>query len=397
MAIQWQLLLWGIGALIATFGLLSFKLGSIVGLDDTEFALRTMINQDNLALLDIIRHATMLPYKLALWVLQFLPLHGAGSIRAIGAVAAIMGIVGMHYLLRQWHSKRIAMLGTILFATSPWLLHVSRYASATALYSAGVGVFALWAWTQSAHRIRTSLLLLCLACGFALYIPGFIWFVLPALFLQRHNVVLALRRVSLSYGLVLLFVTLLLIVPLILSIAWPLAGISRLQILYDLSGIPTNLPSVQQFLHNILGAWSSIFVASDGNPIYFVGNLPFVSIFCSIMFAVGAIVFCTMYKLGRARVLGILLLGGTVLIGLDGSVPLAFLLPFIYLIIAEGIHRLLHEWMRVFPRNPIARSTGMALVSLAVLGTIWYQLTSYFIAWPHTDNVKATFTHTAQK
>jgi hypothetical protein len=178
-----------------------------------------------------------------------------------------------------------------------------------------------------------------------------------------------------------------------LSIIWPIAGVSRLDIVYNLLGIPKDLPTIQQFLQNAVDVWKHIFIMSDGNPVYFVGKLPFVGIFGSIMFLVGAIVFATMHRLSRTRVLGILLLGGTVLIALGGSVPIVFLLPFVYLIIAEGIRQLLREWLRVFPLNPVARGIGITLVSLAVVAAIGYQITSYFIAWPHTPEVQSTFIH----
>lgn len=384
------------GVIVLLFIFLSFRLGSLVGLDSTELATRNIVNSNGLVLLDILRNAVMLPYNLGLYILQFLPLHGAGSIRIVGVVAAVAGVVGMYYLIRQWHSQRVAILGTALFATSPWLLHTSRYAEATSIYAAGIAVFALWAWTQSARRIRTSLLLLCIACGMALYIPGFVWFVVPAIIWQRHNIVLALRRVSLKYGIVLASVGALMALPLILSIAWPLPGTSRLDTPLGLLGIPETLPTVQQFLQNALTVWKSIFIISDGNPVYFVGKLPFISIFGSIMFVIGVIVFATLHRLSRTRVLATLLIGGTILVALAGSVPIAFLLPFVYLIIAEGISQLLREWLRVFPLNPIARGIGVTLVTLAVISAIGYQLATYFVAWPHTKEVQSRFTHTVE-
>jgi hypothetical protein len=67
------------------------------------------------------------------------------------------------------------------------------------------------------------------------------------------------------------------------------------------------------------------------------------------------------------------------------------MLPFVYLIVAAGIGFMLQQWFRVFPRNPIARTLGASLITIAVISSSGYNLTHYFIAWAKAPETQSTF------
>jgi hypothetical protein len=52
---------------------------------------------------------------------------------------------------------------------------------------------------------------------------------------------------------------------------------------------------------------------------------------------------------------------------------------------------MLHAWLTVFPRNPVARTTGIALVSIVVVMAVSYHLTSYFVAWRYDPATLSAF------
>ena len=52
---------------------------------------------------------------------------------------------------------------------------------------------------------------------------------------------------------------------------------------------------------------------------------------------------------------------GVVLVGLGGPVGLSILVPLLYVAVATGLAYLLHEWLKVFPNNPLARGFGIGL------------------------------------
>lgn len=74
-----------------------------------------------------------------------------------------------------------------------------------------------------------------------------------------------------------------------------------------------------------------------------------------------------------------------------GAINIAIFLPLIYIVIGGGMSYLLIQWLTVFPKNPIARSVGVGLVSLLALLISVYHLDRYFIAWPLNPASQAAF------
>jgi hypothetical protein len=72
-------------------------------------------------------------------------------------------------------------------------------------------------------------------------------------------------------------------------------------------------------------------------------------------------------------------------------------LPFLYLLIGEGISFMLTEWRSVFPRNPIARFVGTVLMSIAVLAACGYHLNRYFLAWMQAPETRAVYAKKVDK
>jgi uncharacterized membrane protein (DUF485 family) len=68
------------------------------------------------------------------------------------------------------------------------------------------------------------------------------------------------------------------------------------------------------------------------------------------------------------------------------------LVPVVYLILTTGIAYMLHDWFKVFPNNPIARSVGIGVIAVAILLTSVYQTRSYFVAWRYSTETRQAFT-----
>jgi hypothetical protein len=49
------------------------------------------------------------------------------------------------------------------------------------------------------------------------------------------------------------------------------------------------------------------------------------------------------------------------------------------------------QWFTVFPRNPIARGSGIAVICLMLFFSVLYQTRVYFVAWPHTTATRQAF------
>lgn len=386
------MLLLGAG-IVVTVALLWFKLGSLTpGLSQDELMLQRQVADQQLQIQDIIRHAVFLPYYFGLFILQYLP-HGYTAIRSLSALIALITIIGFYGVLRYWHTTRIAILGTILFATSTGLLHTGRYGVPISMFFMLFILLASWIWLASRSAHKSSWLIAILLVGFSLYVPGLIWFIIPALILHRRAISKAFRHIPIGYALMTLASGLVIIAPFILTIAWPLPGSTAAGNARELLGIPMAMPSLAEFGRNLLNIPQYLFISSAPNPVLTLGRLPILDIFTTVMFIIGVYAYAKARKLDRTKSIFIILLLSSVLIALGGGVSIALILPFIYLIAAEGISHLLREWLTVFPRNPFARGVGITIVSVAVGVTVFYHTKNYFIAWPKNPATKTTFQH----
>ncbi len=77
-----------------------------------------------------------------------------------------------------------------------------------------------------------------------------------------------------------------------------------------------------------------------------------------------------------------------ILIGLGQVATLGLLIPVLYIVMANGIAYMLQSWFTVFPRNPVARTLGVVLLTIVVVVSCSYQLQRYFIAWPAAEATK---------
>jgi hypothetical protein len=66
-------------------------------------------------------------------------------------------------------------------------------------------------------------------------------------------------------------------------------------------------------------------------------------------------------------------------------------MPFIFIMVAGGMALMLQQWFTVFPYNPVAKTLGAILMTLAVLVTSYYTITQYYIAWPNAPETKTVY------
>lgn len=389
-------------ALVATIiatsivALYIFKLGTLVGgMDTQEFTLWQQISQNTIQPLDILRNAAWLPHTLWLYLLQVLPISnllGVYALRGFSVLVALLAIASFYVLLRRWYSLRIAILGTILLAVSSWMLYVGRYASQQVLYLLPLIALAAWSQVQAGRHRAFNTAVAFITIIVALYVPGLVWLVIPAVVWQRRAIRKAFRSISPGVAISVLIFGFILIVPLIGSIAWPLEGTSSLQAVKTFAGIPLEMPPLQVILQNLLGLARAFLLSSGSTNTLFTGHLPLLGLFGSVMFVLGLYDFYrNSFHLDRTKIISIYILLGVGLIALYGLSVFAVLIPIVFLIIANGIRYMLHEWFNVFPRNPLARSVGVGVITVAVALSVGYHLVTYFVAWPHDSATKSTF------
>lgn len=368
------------------FSLLWFKLGTLLpGLSPSEAIIQRHLALQDISLRSILDNPLFLPYSLVLYALQSLGLHGTLAVRGISAFIGTLTVICFYLIIRRWHTPRLAIFGTIMFAASSWFLNTARYGSADIMFS-GI-IFVLLAailLQQSKHRkIMLTLTIFIGACY--IYVPGMIWFLAIAGIWQSKRIRNELKRIPTWFTVVIALGGVIVIAPLV----WGIYHTPSLVL--PLLGLPNTLPNIADILQNIINIPTYIFVRGPNDPARWLPGTAYLDIFSSMMLFVGLYWAFFKRKLDRIRAITGLLLVGSLLVATGGPVNMALLIPFIYLLITAGMTFMLQQWFTVFPRNPIARTIGTSLLSLAVLASVFYNINHYFIAWPNTPSVRKIY------
>lgn len=372
-----------------------YRLASLTtGLDKSEFALAHSVSHNLIVPMDLLRDAIWLPHTLWLYFLQFIPYKHTGLIyglRGFSVLIALVAIASVYILLRHWYSYRVALTGAVLLGASSWMLHIGRYASHDVLYLLPLILFASWSQLQTGRWRATSFFITFITGLLCLYVPGLIWIMAAAAIWQRKMIVAQLRSASPIIAISTLVIGCLLITPLLVTVAWPSHGTS-LGMIRELLGLPQHMPQLAEIGRSFINLPIHLFIRGSGDPVLYTGNAPLVSFFGSIMLVLGAYdMVRNSFRLDRTKILYSFIVIGTILISINNRFSLTILIPAGYILLANGIRFMLQDWLRVFPKNPVARSIGIWVVVTAVGLTVAYNLMSYFVAWPHTPAAKSSF------
>lgn len=373
-----------LAGLVAIAALLLFRLSSLThGLSQNElFAAQTTLGWHG-----IYQH----PFYLSLEVIRSVLFtlfthHGVAVIRLANVAVGALSIVAFARLLQLWYGGRTAFFGSILFASSAWTLHVSRLASNDVLYLSAIPLlFVVQHWLRKpTNRLQTHASLLI--WGSLLYVPGLVWLIALQVWLQRKDVLAGFKRQQklsqrLTYALcVLVWLPLLLI------------HVSRSLSNFSLwLGLPNQWVGFTELTKQMLSVPVHLFIHGPKQPELWLGRAALLDIFSLVLCIIGIYFYTTHFKAGRSRWLLSFLALSILLVGLGGPVPLSLIVPLLYVFTACGFGYLAHDWLKVFPSNPLARGIGIGLLALAVMASSTYNLRAYFVAWPHTHDVTTTF------
>ncbi len=370
------------GASLCAAAVLWFQLGSLVpGFSSPEVATRT----GSSSLPAIVDNPLWLPHKAGQAALQELGHHGPWAMRSVSALTGLIMVGAFYYVLAHWYSRRVAVLGSVLFLTSSWFLHTARLGTEAVTCLLLFAAVAVVVWLERSRAsfpavAAAGALVVCL-----LYIPGMLWFVVPAALWQTQRIARALTKQRIPVTILLGLISIAALVPLV----WALYRDPSL--IADYTGLPAEFPDAIQYLKQIALVPIRIFIRGPDNPVVWVGHVALIDWFGSIMFIIGIVSYLSKHRLDRSRALIVIGILGTLLAGLGGAVDIAILMPFTYLVVASGIAAMLRQWFEVFPINPVARSLGATVMTIAVLMSAYYNVMHYFIAWPAAPATKAVF------
>jgi hypothetical protein len=366
-------------------GLMLYKLGSLTGgLSPNEIEVaRTPLGWQGL-----VSDPFYLPLKF-LRSLLFVVFdhHGQTVVRLANTVFGVIAVVVFSRLLQLWYGGRTALLGSILFLTSAWVLHVSRFASNDVLYLVALPLMLYLQVTLRQASNRLWFFAVPVIWGLSLYIPGLVWLVVVQIWLLRSHLVQNWQRLNAWWQKLALVLSGIIWLPLLI------VHLSRsLNNVLTWLGLPTHVPNAIEILKQFLGVPLHLFIHGPKSPDLWLGKSPILDVFSLICCVLGIYFYATHRKASRSRALFSLFIVSWILVAIGGPVPLSLGVPLLYLFAACGIGYLLHDWLKVFPRNPLARWLGVSLIVLAVSMSVVYNLRAYYIAWPHNSDTISTFT-----
>lgn len=378
---QWLVLFAGLAATSFIVFLYTFKLGSLTGgLSGIE---SKYVNSGRF-ITEVFEAPTFLIHKLLTFFAVASPLDSLGSVRLPSVVFFMLSVVCFYLLVTRWYTTRVALLTTLLFVTSSWSLTIGRQALPTVMYFAWLPVLALLYWSISKGRHSVAVFLWAISFGLSLYVPGLLWFVSILAISQRKRLLGLVKMLPLWKTITAAVVLILCAAPYVMLL------ISSPGIAAATLGLPTTMQQVSNFPEQLYRLVTQLFIFSGANPVFRLGHLPYIDIASTALFLFG------IYRLRysnaqKMMVWSGLVIGGWVLGAGFGSINIAIFMPLIYIFIGGGLSFLLVQWFTVFPKNPIARSAGVGLVSLLVLLISVYHLDRYFIAWPLSPATQAVF------
>lgn len=385
MKVHWRMILAVIAGFAGVCALLLFRLGSITGgISPHELKLAEFSSSWR----HIVENPLSLPLTFLQWcILSVIPHHGHTVIRAASPILGILTLVAFAYVLRRWYGVRTAVYGTVIFGFSSWFLHVSRFASLDVLYLWALPtLLAIMITWDRYHERRRAVYLAFLVLSVLLYIPGLVWIVLASLLLQPHLLLHGWRTARNVGGrIVLLLVPVAVVAPLIM------AFVRTPSLIQTWLGLPSHFSTPATVAHGVVHSVSFFVYRGPDDPTLWLLRVPILSFFCVVMLLLGILFYIKHFRAPRTRLLLAYFIIGALLFALGGPVTISILVPIVYLVIAAGFGYFLHEWLHVFPRNPLARAVGFGLLGIAVMLTCAYDMRAYYIAWPHNRATQAAF------
>lgn len=325
------------------------------------------------------------PYKMLILIAVATGHHSWLATRIAAACFGVLLSAVFFIVVRGWYGYRVGLLTTVMFITSGGLLHAARLGTPAILQMSLLLFIGALFWIRRTEHPTLLSYVMVIAFALLWYVPGLIWFELLAFVLLRKGITHQVSRTGWLHRSGWAATALVLLAPLLYAFYKSPA------LIRGFAGLPNHFAPITQMLANVGNAVLSLGIRSPLNPVATVGHAPVLNIVELILFILGLYLLIKKYYVTRS--IGILsaLLLALILIFLGGPVRVTTLVPLVYLCIAGGLALLIKQWLRVFPRNPIAQGVGVTLVVVMIFFSILYQWRSYFVAWPHNVAVRQTF------
>jgi hypothetical protein len=386
---NWQLLCFYAGGLAAFLGLYIYRLSSLTGQHGSIFEKRFLETASSWH--TIFHFPLYAPYSITVRLLHYV--HGGLLVSRLASVLwAFVAVCLFFIIVRRLHGIIVAALGTVLFASAAWVLHVGRFvAPDVVLLSAGLVLLFIFLRKKTRtssdaqkEAVGQPLWLMALLIITGVYLPGFIWFVALAIILRRDVLLGAWKKAKLVHRTVTVLIAVLLAIPLIH------AGISTPKVfIQNWLALNIHVPNAHELLTRIIRIPDNLFWHGPNVPVLWLGKLPMIELVTTVFALIGAYYYIKRFS--QTKLVVVIPAIAWLLTIAGGTSLITLIVAFVYLYAAGGIAYSLKLWQRVFPRNPIARGTAVGLIAAVLALVVLYNVRQYFVAWAYNSQTRAAY------
>lgn len=368
-------------------GVLVYRLGSLTGgLNKDEAAYVADTTAGSFSIDWVLEHSLYLPYNLAVYGLNYFNQLSQTSLRALSAIIGMVAVVSFYLIIRNWFSNRLAILSGLLLLTSSWFLQISRLGLPSAMYLLLIPLVYLLLRMEEGTQRLSIVMMIVLIVSSLLYVPAMIWLILFGAIWQRKRLRTYLQEIPTTASVFIGLAGLIMVTPLIAGLVTT-SGMWQTWL-----GYPGSFDLRETAVKFVTLPWQ-LSVRQPVNHLYNLGNLPWLDAATAALLGLGIYRYAYARRLDRVKLMAGGLVFGGLVYALWGPASSGLLIFFVYLLVAGGLALLLQQWFTVFPKNPLARATGLTLLIILVGITSFYHLHRYFIAWPQTPETRAVYQH----
>jgi hypothetical protein len=360
-----------------------WRLGTLVpGLNEIEIEQATFSNN----LSHLIDNPTDILYRLLQWVSFYVVPDPIIATRMASAIFGALSVLLIYKIIKIKFSSKIAIVCSIVFATSSWVLSYARFAHPSISTVFMITALMYVAYKAYENRDIWHFLAMALVVGLGLYHRWFIYFAILGVIVSWPILREINHHIAKKTKIIVLISMGLLIAPLVF------AGVRDTSIFSTILNLPGAFPAPLTMLENLQVALAHVFWETRDFPALYLGNVPMMDIFSASMVALG--LYHLDYEISKTLsryVLSGFGLSFLILALNPDPFAISILIPFTYILLAAGFIMIVSQWNEIFPKNPIARTIAFIPLSVLIISVVAYHNERYFIAWPRTPEVIAQY------
>lgn len=311
----------------------------------------------------------------------------------LGSLCVVaISLILFYFVIRKWHSSRIAMLSTLVMGCSSYYLHSGRFTTQDAVYLAAFPALILFGTWLKSRRYVNRLVFVLPATAALLYLPGFIVILGSIGIMFNKRLKLAWDNVSTKRKIVGIASSVLVTLPLFIGL---IRNASQIK---DIVGVDRLLEmNINDMADSVFALGSQLFINGPSEPFRWLVGTPIIDVGTAALLLLGIYSYARNSHTLRARLLFAFICLSSLLFITGSLVSISLLLPLLYFGVAAGIAYLLQSWYLVFPKNPAARLCALAIMCVLCVSIALYHIQRFFIAWPHTPETRSSLNEPIDK